>query len=403
MNEGGIACFWLQLYCMNPDDIKMILATISQVFPEMEIWFSNVKTDCIIICSEKPLSFKYDRFIGAYNTSQRVKNYIKFSDLNHPDEFLSSYITDGKSLESLIYGSKINTDDLLYLEYSAPISLYLDSSITNIGGLFNYKTNLLPKLEGSPNLSSNYYAKGFEFSSELSQNIPNKFLQEGLKLHPEDTSLNIHRIQSLILKNHQEFAEKELDRLIKDNSNNFIYLNFKAELLTNKKLYSQAETVFDTIFNSKLNTGLLGLNFCLKYIFCLEKQGKYDKVISIADYAITKFNDPNFYLAKFQALEKLNINSEAMTLIPELLKTFSPVIYEDVAKFYLKQNDLENAFKVAWRYYNFSNHDIKSSEILINVLDRQGRHEDARAVAIEALSNDPYNKLFTETISKVTK
>lgn len=397
LNDGGIACFWLQLYSIAPEDVKMILATISQVFPEIEIWVSNIKSDCIIICSEKPLSFKYDRFISEYKKSQNIKDYIKRSGFSHPDEFLSSYITDGKSIKPLIYGEKINTDDMLHLEYSAPVSLYTDSSRKNISGLYNYKTKLIPALIGNETMSPNFYAKSFLFTLGAYEQS-DIFLQEGLKLYPNDESINICLLESLMQSKETQQLEKTLDELIKDSKNNLAYIGFKANYLMEQNKFQEAEKYYDQTYKSMPDN--ISLDMYLRYIYCLEKQKKYEKVISIVDSNIEKFKDLNLYLSKFQALEKLDRDSEAKILIPELLTRYTPVAYEDVAKFYLKQNDLNNAFDIAWKYYNYSNHDIKASEILIKVLDLQSRHEDARAVALDAISKDPYNRLFTETIMK---
>jgi len=404
LNEGGIFCAWVQLYSINPQDVKMILNTISSVFPEIDIYLSSAMSDCVIIASEKPLVFKYDRFMNLYNTSDNVKKYMRFSHLKSPDEFLATYIADGKSIESLIFGSKINTDDLTSLEYSAPLSLYNTSASTNISGILNFKNSIQPKIEkfeiedSEFKMPPSFYAKGFERFSVYNSKASEMVLYEGLRLYPENSSLNLFKISNLLNLKYVDKAEELLNTLIKDNPEKVEYLAFKANYLADIGRFKEAESVYETIYD-KASAGIT-MEMALKYFYTLEKLEKYENILAISDWAILKFNgDTNFKFHKFKALAELGRNDEAEILTEEILRAgFSAEIYDYIANFYLNNNKLQEAITVARNYFEVSGHDEKSAELTINIFNKQQRFEDARAVAFDVLPKYPYNKLFLETV-----
>ncbi len=396
LNDDGVACIWLQLYSISPEDVKMILTTVSSVFPEMDLWLSY--SDCIIVCSEKPLFFKYDQYRKVADNSSTFKDYKPFLKINHPDEFFSYYLTNRASIIPLTIGNRVNTDDLLFLEYSAPVSLYNDSALTNLDGLFRYKTSFSPSFEGNVDLSPDFYSSAYDVCKSYVPSFADSLVEEGLKRYKNESKLNICTVDSLINAKKIPQAEARLDSLIKSEPENPQYLRFKADREYEISRYSQAELFYEKLYNLKAMDSIV----FIKYLTALHRTGQYEKMLELSDAALKMYPEGSdiFNFTKLEALYALGRIEEAAVCADLIVHKQSPLVFERIFECYMKLDQKQKAFEVAWQYYCFSGSSVKSAELLIDVLEKLGRREEARAIAINELSKSPFNKLFLNTIYK---
>jgi spermidine synthase len=144
LNPGGIMCQWLPLYELTAVDLKSVVKTISENFAYTMIWVSHY--DAEIIASNSPI------IIDEVELAKRIAVPQVLSDLRQvrmgTAEDLLSYFVMG-SYGSNIYniGGKINTDDNLYLEFSAPRSIgmeYLREA--NLADILKHRERITPYL-----------------------------------------------------------------------------------------------------------------------------------------------------------------------------------------------------------------------------------------------------------------
>lgn len=120
LKKGGIMCQWLPIYELSIKDLRSIVKTFRQVFKYTMLWL--IHYDSVMIGSNEPI------FIDEYELERRLSNPIIRSDLEMVKmgsawDLLSYFGMADKKMEEFSKGGIINTDDNLYLEFSAPLSI----------------------------------------------------------------------------------------------------------------------------------------------------------------------------------------------------------------------------------------------------------------------------------------
>ena len=148
LNEGGIFGQWLGLYDMTPDNLRLAVRTLMEVFPEVQVFHSGA--DLILIASQTPVEFDYQgmarRF--AHPTLAAVMRTI---DLGSPGDLIAGhYLYGSQSLRAFAgSGAPFNTDDRPVLEHAARYNLGQNTlgefQQANMQGLLAARgSNLLP-------------------------------------------------------------------------------------------------------------------------------------------------------------------------------------------------------------------------------------------------------------------
>jgi spermidine synthase len=120
LNPGGIICQWLPLYELTAENLRSVVRTIGANFAYTMIWVTNY--DAEIIASNSPL------IIDEQSLEQRIANQQILGDLRQikmgsAENFLSFFLMGTEGATAYSKGGIINTDDNLYLEFSAPRSI----------------------------------------------------------------------------------------------------------------------------------------------------------------------------------------------------------------------------------------------------------------------------------------
>ncbi|MBI3600313.1 MAG: fused MFS/spermidine synthase [Nitrospinae bacterium] len=120
LKKGGFMAQWLPLYQLSTEDLKVIMATFSQIFSHITVWYgdiNSIKPTLLLLGSEAPLQ------IDISLLQEKMRQDGVLSDMLEKDNvlsLLSFFIMDEKGVSGFIDGSPLNTDDKPYIEFSAP-------------------------------------------------------------------------------------------------------------------------------------------------------------------------------------------------------------------------------------------------------------------------------------------
>ena len=127
---GGVLVQWVHLYELDDDLLRVILNTVSAVFPNVEIWQCNTR-DILVAASAEPLRLDLD------HVRQRLALPAVHDDLNRPavgqpldkvEVFLANQVLSSPRFKKLFPGDEpLNRDTRPLLEYQAPRAFFVNA------------------------------------------------------------------------------------------------------------------------------------------------------------------------------------------------------------------------------------------------------------------------------------
>lgn len=162
LNQDGMVCQWLHAYSMSVEDLRMIVRTFTEVFPNASLWTSYYP-DLMLIGTMSSEPFSFERIKKAFEIDG-VKQDFKPHGIENAEGFLGNYWIGGQNLKFFSQGAKINSDNYPYLEFSAPKHLYDDTLIKNFTLLNAFRAHDFDSL-----------VKGLEPPAEKNQKLQNAF------------------------------------------------------------------------------------------------------------------------------------------------------------------------------------------------------------------------------------
>ena len=142
-------CQWCHLYSTSPDDLRQIMRTFFSEYPQGAVF--RYRGDVIMLGSETPLEFPLKRMRESLNLGTGLAEKLVQLGIFDPEVLLGFYAGDRDVMLRLAGPGPMNTDDRPLLEYSAPKSLFADS--TPVLEMLSREAPLLPPgLEPSDDL-----------------------------------------------------------------------------------------------------------------------------------------------------------------------------------------------------------------------------------------------------------
>jgi spermidine synthase len=144
LNPGGIACQWLPIYELTDENLKSVVKTFMENFTYTVVWLTHndavlIGSNSLIVIDEEEL----ERRIRAPEVLQDLQG-VK---MGSAEDFLSYFVMGNEGAEAYSSGGIINTDDNLYLEFSAPRSIGKAHLMgTNLSDIVKYRESILPYL-----------------------------------------------------------------------------------------------------------------------------------------------------------------------------------------------------------------------------------------------------------------
>jgi spermidine synthase len=120
LRPGGMVCQWLPIYELTPENVKSIVKTFQQLFPHTMLWLTH--KDAEIVGSNAPIVLDeadLERRIAEPAIAKDLKRVM----MGSATDFLSYFVMGTEGMRQFGTGAIINTDDNLYLEFSAPYSI----------------------------------------------------------------------------------------------------------------------------------------------------------------------------------------------------------------------------------------------------------------------------------------
>jgi spermidine synthase len=145
LRPGGIMLQWIQSYNLAPDDLKMVVATFRSAFPATSLWEST-PGDFLLLGRAEAGPLDVVSLRARWEALPRVRADFERLGIRGWAGILGFFALREDDAARLAAGAGLNTDDRLPLEFSAPRSLYVDTSLPN-GVLINwFRRAPLPEL-----------------------------------------------------------------------------------------------------------------------------------------------------------------------------------------------------------------------------------------------------------------
>jgi spermidine synthase len=130
LRPGGMMLQWVQSYNLAPDDLKMVVATFRTAFPATSVWEST-PGDFLLLGSVEPAPLDLGRLRVRWEALPRVRADFDRLGIRGWAGILGFFALREDDAARLGAGAGLNTDDRLPLEFSAPRSLHVDTSLPN--------------------------------------------------------------------------------------------------------------------------------------------------------------------------------------------------------------------------------------------------------------------------------
>jgi spermidine synthase len=129
LKPAGIFCQWLQLYKISPENLKSILATFHLVYPNLLV-FEVENYDLLILGSFEPIRIDPEK-LRRRIAEPGVREDLGRVQIRSPGELLAHFLLGTREIPGLTRKAPFNTDDNALLEFSAPKTLYSETSEEN--------------------------------------------------------------------------------------------------------------------------------------------------------------------------------------------------------------------------------------------------------------------------------
>ncbi|MBI4848238.1 MAG: fused MFS/spermidine synthase [Nitrospirae bacterium] len=144
LREGGVMCQWLPIYELTVEDLKSVMRTFSGNFRYTVMWFDY--NDATLIGSNSPIVLdeaELNRRIAVPEIADDLRRVMMYP----AREFLNYFVMGTEGMKAFGEDGTINTDDNLYLEFSAPFSIgkffLMEENANNIS---RYRESIIPYL-----------------------------------------------------------------------------------------------------------------------------------------------------------------------------------------------------------------------------------------------------------------
>ena len=148
LNPGGIVCQWLPIYELTEENLKSVVKTLREVFPYIMVWLTH--NDAELVGSNSPIVID-EKDLARRIKVPEVQQDLEPVKMGSAEDFLSYFVMGNEGAKTYSRGGRINTDDNLYLEFSAPYSRGKMSLMgMNVDNLVKYRESILPYLVTPP-------------------------------------------------------------------------------------------------------------------------------------------------------------------------------------------------------------------------------------------------------------
>jgi spermidine synthase len=131
LKPGGVMVQWWHTHALQPEHLKLIVATFRRVFPNASYWRPNLG-DVILVGSVAPLPWDLDLLRRKFETVPGLADDLRSIGIWSPASLFGAFVLAGPDLDRFLAGtSGVHTDDHPVIEFFAPRSLYAETAAPN--------------------------------------------------------------------------------------------------------------------------------------------------------------------------------------------------------------------------------------------------------------------------------
>ncbi len=147
LKPGGVWAQWVQLYGMDRDDLRSLLATFTNVYPHVVLYTTIVDADLVLVGSESPLPPGPEAVEHLLTAFPGAKEELAAIQMERPIDLLGAYLMDRDGILGMVGQIDRNTDDNMRIEYSAPLNIHRETAAHNVELLLRH-AQVPPGMEG---------------------------------------------------------------------------------------------------------------------------------------------------------------------------------------------------------------------------------------------------------------
>lgn len=143
LKPDGVFAQWIQLYELDPEDLRMILREFQEKFPEVSVWVCE--GDLIVIGTRQPQRLDLPRWVRLASSDPQVARELQdYFKVSMPQGMLAHYIMSTDTVRRFAQTDRRNSDDHPLLEFHAPRQLFKETRVLNVSLLYDSKDGLVP-------------------------------------------------------------------------------------------------------------------------------------------------------------------------------------------------------------------------------------------------------------------
>lgn len=152
LNPGGLITQWLPLYELTDENLKAVVKTFSNNFKYVMVWVTYF--DAELVGSNEPITIDEDELERRIQAPE-IRKDLERVFMGSAQDFLRYFLMGNAGVSAYIKNGTINTDDNLYLEFSAPFSIGKTALLgSNMAELFRYRETIIPYLKKPENMAA---------------------------------------------------------------------------------------------------------------------------------------------------------------------------------------------------------------------------------------------------------
>lgn len=121
--DGGLMAQWVHAYGILEGPFRDAVATFLKVFPYVTLWEMWVAGDYLMVGSPQPYVVDVD-VLRARIAGAEIAADLRRIGVENAEGLLGDLVAQGDDLADFTKGARIQTDDGLHLEFSAPLGFY---------------------------------------------------------------------------------------------------------------------------------------------------------------------------------------------------------------------------------------------------------------------------------------
>ncbi|MEQ1502347.1 MAG: fused MFS/spermidine synthase, partial [Myxococcota bacterium] len=137
LKPGGVWSQWVQMYGMDTKDLRSLLRTFAEVYPNVIVYSTIEDADLVLVGSDAPMVPSPDAAARLFQWPG-VASSLAEVDVQGPMGIVSLFQMDREGVMAMSGDIRLNTDDNMAIEYSAPLNLHVDTSEPNFDLLLKF-------------------------------------------------------------------------------------------------------------------------------------------------------------------------------------------------------------------------------------------------------------------------